>query len=497
MEKEVGVTVYDVLNVVKKRIIWIVSVATAIFIAATLVTVFVYNRNGVEYTYGFEIVSSDLAGGKYPDGTIFYYGDLVSETALLKVRDSDERFSSIDVEKMARQGDIYLSYHQPDSTKETLAPNGDDVNEDKWYRTVTVKGKYFESKAQAAAFLRAALELPVKQSLSLAENVNYETDLDAFDACRTTYAEKIGYLRSQANANVAVYDSLIDLYGPDYYVSGFRDTLAGCRLSAKSVFTAADYNHLVGDADANYFVPRSTEDYNRFFYDAQNAVKIKKRQKEDNLRLIEELEKNVAVVTLAGEDIPSDAYSRKIAELKTENAAIDVEIGRLLGQTGQLLCEKRTDVRSEVWQEEFALYNALRMDCYGKQITEAELVLLYGKDRTTFRENLAYFRDVLHKEAEKAKSIKVSVDSKETFVRFKSAEPVVSGVVNSYLVMALSFFGGFLLASVVFCCIDLPKVMRKRAAEKSVLSENGEVGTVINAVVNFRDGHTTGSDSEK
>ncbi len=466
--QENGLTLGDIFRVIKKRILWIAISTVIIFIIGTVALNFVYNKDKEYYTIGFEYHNTALTGSKYPDGTAFRYSDLITEDALKKIVESDSDFSDID----------YVDMVKTDSIQFSLYTSDEDADVKESYEMLSVKVKYFKDINQAREFMHAIIQSPIEKAQSLMEELNYKTNLYAFDLCRTTYSDKISYLTSQKNYLDSIYNALIDTYGSYYTVNDGKlsdeyngMTLKQLQNTLNNVFSSNDSSYLTSAVSANYFVLDSlTYD---FTSNAVSKIQTLLQEKKENVKGIEELSSSLASLIaqigtgsteiLAQQDVSS--FQSNIASFVIRNNNIDRSVTDIWNQIHQLGQETENKAKQLLIGEgntettPGTLYRQL-MDIVEDSVNTTNTITKEELD-----DLLTLYRTELETATEIAREVKIFVTENETAIIYKTYNPKKSGGINLFIGMALALVAGFVLTTFVFCCIDIPKA--KEAARKN------------------------------
>ena len=206
-EQREGLTVGDVMRVIGRKI-WYILGATVLFtVAMVLLLEFAINPLIATYSMNFRLTFPKEGDATYPDGSPFFYQDMVSSSFLADAKSSDDKFSHIDTDKMIKNGDITIE-------AETVTEEG--IVQYTGRYTVTVKGAYFHSGEEAEAFIEAIANAPVERMRSEAKKVNYASDKAVFSSA--PFEERLGLLEQEKATLLAVYDGWIDVYSETYSV---------------------------------------------------------------------------------------------------------------------------------------------------------------------------------------------------------------------------------------------------------------------------------------
>lgn len=210
--EESGVTLGEILRIIFSQK-WLVLIITAVItVAGTLGIYFGMNNSKREYSASFVLnlpgSSSASSNYVYPDGTTFYYSDIVSTQTLKSVKDTSVMFSGIDVEKMAENGKITIT-----RTRTQTSSNLDSYEIS--YK-ISAKANCFKDKSTARSFIVALANVP---GLYLTEmDIDYDSYIVAAEGANN-YENEINYLKEQLDYIVRLYTQLIEEYKPDFVIS--------------------------------------------------------------------------------------------------------------------------------------------------------------------------------------------------------------------------------------------------------------------------------------
>lgn len=137
----------------------------------------------------------------YPDGTAFYYTDIVALTTLKKVKNSNEAFEGIDVDDMSKRNRISIER----TINETANNSGTYESNYK----LTVKANYFSDQTVARDFLEALTKTPTDH-LGLM-NIDYGVYIDSARSA-PDYIKEISQLIAQLEYLLERYSTFVSLY---------------------------------------------------------------------------------------------------------------------------------------------------------------------------------------------------------------------------------------------------------------------------------------------
>ena len=227
--REEGIKLGDLFKPLKRHW-WVVLLVTVLFaVVAAVVFEYVFTPRMSSYTLSFVLQYPASETLKYPDGAPFYYQDMIAERTLQSVKSSDEKFSSIDVEKIVKESAIFI-----DAEMAT-------VGETRQYTgryTITVRGSYFKNAGLANEFIHAVVSVP-EARIKAAANVNFALDEDEFKELEFPKT-KLNQLAYQKENITAQYEIWIELLSASYRINTTNKTLFAYASEAKSAFEAEE-----------------------------------------------------------------------------------------------------------------------------------------------------------------------------------------------------------------------------------------------------------------
>lgn len=245
-ETESGVTLGEICRIILRKIWIILGVSVAGAVIAALCAIFVLDHT--VYHLSFRIAYPGSETSKYPDGSPFYYSDIISLKSMEEAKKSDEAFSKINVQKMYENDAVSI-------TAEKVL-----IEEVYWEVgtfTVAIPASYFSDRNQATAFIRALANLPVQYARDAAARADFDSNLEAYRTV-PSFEMKLGYLKEQKNALLAQYDEWISLYGENYRNRATGKTLKAYRTEVNIAFTDVVQANLQKDLELNGYVPVSS-----------------------------------------------------------------------------------------------------------------------------------------------------------------------------------------------------------------------------------------------
>ncbi len=326
--RENGVTFGEICKAIWKRI-WIVAIVTFTFaLVGFLCARFLYNPGKETYSVSFILSYPNSEEHKYPDGSPFYYQDVISAEKLEAAKASDASFASVDVEEMLEKDKIAIE-------AETREQNNALDYTGRY--TVTVNASYFSGRKQATQFLAALVGLSQTEVVDVAAEMNYRLDDSAFGDA--DFNGKLDLLARQKDSLIGEYNHWISLYSDNYSVGG--KTLVNHRAEAEAIFGSAVRNALYTELETNGYVPLSLVEERRALLNAE---------KERNNKQIEELKELLKLNTSSGSvesgNLTVFDFSERLSSLTTRNVEIDTQLANMTKENIENFEKKLNEVYS-------------------------------------------------------------------------------------------------------------------------------------------------------
>lgn len=206
-EKKEGITVGEVFRIIKKHIWFVLGATLLLTAAAVLLIEFVINPMIATYSMDFHYVFPLQDSESYPDGTPFFFQEIVTPDALKDACKTKNDFAGIDVESMSRRNGIAID-------AETITVQ--EVEEYTGRYTLMVDASYFDSEEQAVDFIRAVAEVPVRKMQEMAKGISYTVDRSTFE--NAPFEERLLLLSELKESLLTTYDQWISCYSENYNV---------------------------------------------------------------------------------------------------------------------------------------------------------------------------------------------------------------------------------------------------------------------------------------
>lgn len=303
IEKE-GKSLGDIFRLIWQRKILVGILTGVTLILVVILILFWYNPNHTTYTSEFDLSFTGSEEGKFPNGELYNYKDILSKENLLAVKNSKEEYKNIDVEGLYKEDAFRIS-----------------KNESRY--VITLTGSKIRSTDTAADFIEDLVSLAVNNIKTNLVEIDYLDNLKAYEDY-SIYKEAISYLINQSERLLAAYDELINSYGSSYTIKG--KSLSSYRREANLAITDINLNYFLSEAETYLYVTDAAA--KESFHDyAEGRVKDLLRQKNYNDKIIEEYQK------MAVSSISYTGYTEQMDAIARENASILVELEILCTST--------------------------------------------------------------------------------------------------------------------------------------------------------------------
>ena len=304
MENDVernGITLGDLIKAVLKKL-WIVLIATFVMaFAAGLFIKLWYNPSRVSYTLNFTLIYPDSEQLKYPDGTPFYYQDIISAEMLERAKATSEQLQSVNVGELLAQDKIHI------------------IERGDGNYPLKAAGTGFESAEVATIFLKAVAAMPMELVKERAAGTDYHLSESVYGAAYS-FEDRIALLTLQRSRILEQYDSWIEFFDSSFIVSG--EPLKDYRADVEVIFSDSLRGDLLKELNAyGYVLPERLE----------SRIAELRQERAVNDAKIRELKAILAAggENAAGSGKDSDSLSYMLATLVVRNVEIDYQLEAL------------------------------------------------------------------------------------------------------------------------------------------------------------------------
>ena len=282
------------------------------------------------YTYDLAGTYTDSDTIRFIDGTLFNPYDLTSKANLEKVKNNNEKFANIDIDRIAKEGAITI-------TKNVTYYNENDSSSANINYSIQAKAKYFGSDDLGKDFIYDLINLAqglsteainsYQANSSFTENfasMNFERQInqlsaqyESIDNLYLTLENKFGATASGNSNEEKIYE-LYNKYVSSYYISAvstFSDVLKGQKDSNKY------YNYVIGQEDvAISDIHALSQSYIETIKDNNKNIAIYEERLNDLLNSKAIIDSNVNISAQISQ------YDNLITNLKLNNKEIDKEL---------------------------------------------------------------------------------------------------------------------------------------------------------------------------
>lgn len=432
-ERESGVTFRDICRMIGKRIWWVLGISVLIAVAAALIVAFVLNPGSDTYSVAF-MIEYPNGNTTYPDGTSLRYETIVYAENLQEVKESDEAFADIDIEKMS--SDLESGIKIAERTMEGTEP--DTIRYTGIYE-LTCSSAYFSSEEQGEKFMRALANHiieTVEEKFASLDFTSWETVFAGVDS----YSSKVSAVRSQ-------YDSLVSRYN-SYTGTGAYASFAA--LDGKTLTTLRnELTNLLGtriskletELSNNKYVLSEAEE-NRILENIANLqLDLQKKQQrlENTLAQLDALYNEVYGGNLTSSQLDTfESFHSAIQTLTAEISDTKFEIERLYKSIGY------TQETDGTWKETGSV-----------------------SKNEAFETELNAVKDALVEQTALCKQALENLYTEFSYIDFEQSGIVVTGGgMSPVLIAAVGFVLGFIVVGLIFCAVDYPAYKRKQLAEE-------------------------------
>lgn len=272
---EGGVSLREICRIIGKKIWCVLAGAVLVTIAAVLLFTYALNPAKQYKNMSFQIDYPMSDNGKYPDGSLFDYRDMVSREVIAEAL-KDKKFASLNADKVINGG-VSISAQQILN----------EVDTPYYIYTVSLKSSCFDGVA-AEDFISALTDAFVKVVIERkADELDYKLNKEIFNSA--SYKNQLLLLTEQKDVIVKQYDEWIKEYNAGHVV----EVEQGEKKEKKSlsVFRTEVMTTLADTVKTPIENDLTTKGY-EYFNEGVDVENIKIRVKQ----LLEELEFDKAVL---------------------------------------------------------------------------------------------------------------------------------------------------------------------------------------------------------
>ena len=465
-QNEEGLSLREILRIIGKKIWYVLGGTLLVTLAATLIFIFAISPAIRSDSMSFEIDYPKYSEGKYPDGSVIDYHDMISKQvieAAKSMEGHEKEFASINADNIINNGGITISSEK-------------NLETETYFYTITLKKSYFKS-VDSRRFIEALLEA-FKSEIIVNEKVDNSFDFKLNESIflDASYKDQIALLSDLKNTLLTQYNSWISAYSAGRIVNG--KPLSSYRAEVITVF--ADN---VKTPIENILTFKGYEYFNENVTAADVRARVEQLQDELKLDLaiLKELKNyytESSSPAQASEVAPYDvSFSAKAA---TPFAGTSEEGG---GSTGGDIVIMPGD--SDLSQK--MAYYSERAAIIQQQIIR--LTNMEGANETTNLDTINFDKvaqeiqkfgsdyldrqlTALNQKAEILKSVISAIYAKDTAVIFSSQTVESTGDVSTILVAVGVFIIAFLAFSLMAYMIGKQNIVKQKQPAQPVEGES-------------------------
>lgn len=370
MEKTEGISLLQLFKVMFGKIWRLLIIAACICVAGTLAIEFGYNRAKNYYVANFAYGSKALNQNEYIDGSTFQYLSMISKENLVSIKESDEKFSSINIDALVKSNMISL-------VRESNSYTDNDGKTAFEYRySIKTYKKFFSSNDQARDFIETIAYSPVLRNINIANNTAYASYLEQYKASNDISVKAL-CLQNEVKYIQSLYEELLELYGDvSFAIDNTNYTISTALESVKTFMKSSSVDSLIYEVDTNGFI-----------YDDSIKAELESNrialvgEKEYNNSIIGAINDSIASIVVAANNSLSDIQLAEmmetVNELSLRNGEIDYTISAIdkklanIGNTDPEYIAKLNAFKAKMDNYEGSLEQfASRLSVANKQITE-------------------------------------------------------------------------------------------------------------------------------
>lgn len=449
-EKDKGLTIGEIFHAMFHKKWLLLAVTVIVMLFGVIFVELIYNPSKTIYQCEYNLKFPGASEKKYPDGKDVVYNDFVSLESLQQVKDSDEKYAGIDINRLHKNNaiSIEITYSKPPSstTYVEVIPVG---------YLVKVKQKYFKSDEIARDFIMDLVRIPVDYALNANRAINYRENITRATASND-YSTTIDYLIKQKNLILDNYEKLTTLYSNGYIYN--QKSIAEAQTEVINFFLENDL-----DALKTEVIHKGLWKNKNYIYNIEQKKNALTREYDENYLKIKNLQKASAEFIESIKDsntIQADeslaVYQNQIAQLVTRNSTIlstiNNEYQPLLEKTpytaqpdGTVLWDSAKDIDTKISEEE----------------------------RKVFEDKIEKITDNLEAFTDDFVNYVHAINDEFSFVYYyNSARVIKTGGINLLLSVLVFLVLGFILGCGINFVIDYPR--KNKSKKNEVLDSNEE-----------------------
>ena len=245
-----GLSLLDIIKLIWKRKILVGIITLIVLIISLLLILFWYNPNNATYQADFELTFSGSDQDIYPTGKKFNYRDIVSLDRLNKIKQSNSKYSKINIDKLYDENNIRIS---------RLASS--DITKISNNYSIVIADSGINDEKVIKDFISDLLKDVTNEIIVDVNSISYTYNFSGIDNY-SLYTDVLNFLIYQKDIIINAYENLILTYGESYSIDG---TTLNAKLSTiNNTIKNLSLDGLLSIAEQNRYVidSQDVENYN-------------------------------------------------------------------------------------------------------------------------------------------------------------------------------------------------------------------------------------------
>ena len=409
-----GLSLLDIIKLIWKRKILVGIITLIVLIISLLLILFWYNPNNATYQSDFELTFSGSDQDIYPTGKKFNYRDIVSLDRLNKIKQSNSKYSKINIDKLYDENNIRIS---------RLASS--DITKISNNYSIVIADSGINDEKVIKDFISDLLKDVTNEIIVDVNSISYTYNFSGIDNY-SLYTDVLNFLIYQKDIIINAYENLILTYGESYSIDG---TTLNAKLSTiNNTIKNLSLDGLLSIAEQNRYVIDSQDVEN---YNSLIATRISSL-----LRIKEKNDLIIDSYSTLGSLIVYEDIQQRIAQ----NASIVLQLRNLLNSYNE------------------TNYSFTNEDILAPSLPSEEYKLSIE----------SVYKEINDLVIDLENDVK-AMGSDSLILNFESNSIVEkSGTINIFIAIVAGLVLGLILGSVVVLIIDIPRLNKNNKIDNLV-----------------------------
>ena len=409
-----GLSLLDIIKLIWKRKILVGIITLIVLIISLMLILFWYNPNNATYQADFELTFSGSDQDIYPTGKKFNYRDIVSLDRLNKIKQSNSKYSKINIDKLYDENNIRIS---------RLASS--DITKISNNYSIVIADSGINDEKVIKDFISDLLKDVTNEIIVDVNSISYTYNFSGVDNY-SLYTDVLNFLIYQKDIIINAYENLILTYGESYSIDG---TTLNAKLSTiNNTIKNLSLDGLLSIAEQNRYVIDSQDVEN---YNSLIATRISSL-----LRIKEKNDLIIDSYSTLGSLIVYEDIQQRIAQ----NASIVLQLRNLLNSYNE------------------TNYSFTNEDILAPSLPSEEYKLSIE----------SVYKEINDLVIDLENDVK-AMGSDSLILNFESNSIVEkSGTINIFIAIVAGLVLGVILGSVVVLIIDIPRLNKNNKIDNLV-----------------------------